>query len=53
MKASSKNLTEGSITKQLLLFLLPIFVGQLFQNLYNSVDSIIVGRFVGTTALAP
>ena len=52
MKASSKNLTEGSITKQLLLFLLPIFVGQLFQNLYNSVDSIVVGQAVGTTALA-
>lgn len=52
MKASSKNLTEGSITMQLLLFLLPIFVGQLFQNLYNSVDSIVVGQAVGTTALA-
>ena len=52
MKASAKNLTEGSITKQLLLFLLPIFVGQLFQNLYNSVDSIVVGQAVGTTALA-
>ncbi len=52
MKISSKNLTEGSITKQLILFMLPIFVGQIFQNLYNSVDSIVVGQAVGTTALA-
>ena len=52
MKISSRNLTEGSITKQLLMFMLPIFVGQLFQNLYNSVDSIVVGQAVGTTALA-
>ena len=52
MKKSSKDLTEGSITKQLMLFMLPIFVGQIFQNLYNSVDSIVVGQAVGTTALA-
>ena len=52
MKTSSKNLTEGSIVKQLLLFALPILIGQIFQNLYNSVDSIVVGRAVGTTALA-
>ncbi len=52
MKTSSKDLTEGSITKQLLLFSLPILAGQIFQNLYNSVDSIVVGQTVGTTALA-
>ncbi|MBR6425189.1 MAG: oligosaccharide flippase family protein, partial [Oscillospiraceae bacterium] len=52
MKTSSKNLTEGNITKQLLLFALPILAGQIFQNLYNSVDSIVVGQAVGTTALA-
>ena len=52
MKTSSRDLTQGSITKQLLLFALPIFAGQIFQNLYNSVDSIIVGQAVGTTALA-
>ena len=52
MKTSSRDLTQGSIAKQLLLFALPIFAGQIFQNLYNSVDSIIVGQAVGTTALA-
>ncbi len=52
MKKSSTNLTSGNITKQILTFALPIFVGQLFQTLYNSVDSIVVGNFVGTTALA-
>ena len=52
MKTSSKDLTQGNITVQLLLFALPILVGQIFQNLYNSVDSIVVGQAVGTTALA-
>lgn len=52
MKKSSVDLTVGSIWKQLLLFALPIFIGQLFQNLYNSVDSLVVGNFVGKTALA-
>ena len=52
MKKSSKDLTTGSITKNLLLFALPIFLGQLFQNLYSSVDSIVVGRALGKTALA-
>ena len=52
MKASSKDLTQGSIAGQLLLFALPILLGQIFQNLYNSVDAIVVGQVVGTTALA-
>lgn len=52
MKKSSKDLTTGSITKNLLLFALPIFLGQLFQNLYHSVDSIVVGQALGKTALA-
>ena len=51
-KAGTKDLTQGNIAKQLLLFMLPILVGQIFQNLYNSVDAIVVGQFVGTTALA-
>ena len=49
---NTKDLTQGNIAKQLLLFMLPILVGQIFQNLYNSVDAIVVGQFVGTTALA-
>lgn len=52
MKKTSMDLTRGSIIKMILLFALPIYVGQVFQNLYNSVDAIIVGKFVGTTALA-
>lgn len=52
LKKSSKDLTTGSITKNLLLFALPIFLGQIFQNLYHSVDSIVVGRALGKTALA-
>ena len=52
MKRGSRDLTQGNIMKQLILFALPIFAGQIFQNLYNSVDSIVVGRALGTTALA-
>ena len=51
-KRDSVNLTEGPILKQIILFAIPLLLGQLFQQLYNSVDSIVVGRFVGTTALA-
>lgn len=52
MKKTSMDLTRGSIVKMILLFALPIYIGQVFQNLYNSVDAIVVGKFVGTTALA-
>ena len=51
MKKSSKDLTTGSITKNLLLFALPILLGQVLQNLYHSVDSIVVGQALGKTAL--
>ena len=47
-EATVKNeITEGIIWKQLLIFFLPIVVGTLFQQLYNTVDAVIVGRFVG------
>lgn len=52
MKTRTTDLTTGSIYKSILHFALPIFIGQIFQNLYSSVDSIVVGQFVGTTALA-
>lgn len=45
-------MTEGTIWKQLLWFALPLLVGNLFQQLYNTVDSIVVGNFVGKEALA-
>lgn len=46
------DLTEGNIVRQMIQFAAPIFVGNLFQNLYNSVDSLVVGNFVGKAALA-
>jgi putative MATE family efflux protein len=52
MRKSSSDLTVGSVAGQLLMFALPILMGQIFQNLYNSVDAIVVGRNVGKTALA-
>ena len=47
-----KTMTEGNISKQILWFTLPLFVGNIFQQLYNTVDSIVVGKFVGKEALA-
>lgn len=44
--------TQGSIIKNLSLFSLPIVMGELLQTLYNSVDALVVGNFVGDTALA-
>ena len=40
-------MTHGSIIKQLLLFALPLMMGNIFQMLYNTVDVIVVGNFVG------
>ena len=48
----SSKITEGVIWKQLLSFFFPILLGTFFQQMYNTVDTIIVGRFVGTQALA-
>ena len=45
-------ITEGVIWKQLLLFFFPIMLGMLFQQMYNIVDTVVVGQFVGTQALA-
>ena len=46
------SLTEGSIWKGMLLFALPIFLGNVFQQFYNAFDSWVVGWFLGDTALA-
>lgn len=51
-KTTVRNMTEGSIIKQITLFALPLMLGNVFQMLYNTVDSIVVGNFVGTQALA-
>lgn len=45
-------MTEGSIWKQILRFSIPLILGNLFQQLYNTVDSIIVGNYIGSGALA-
>lgn len=45
-------MTEGVIWKQLMLYSIPLLIGNLFQQLYNTVDSIVVGRFIGSGALA-
>lgn len=45
-------MTEGPIVPQLLLFALPLMLSNLFQQLYNTADAVIVGRFVGANALA-
>ena len=47
-----KDLTEGVVWKKLLIFFLPIAAGTCIQQLYNAVDGLIVGRYVGTVALA-
>lgn len=45
-------MTQGPILRQVILFSLPMMLGNAFQMLYNTVDSIVVGQFVGTQALA-
>lgn len=52
MKSQSNGITEGVIWKQLLKFFFPILIGIFFQQLYNTVDTVIVGRFVGKEALS-
>ena len=52
MENKGRNLLEGSIWKGIVGFAIPIFLGNLFQQLYNTVDSLIVGKFLGSEALA-
>ena len=47
-----KELTKGSPLRLILLFMIPIFLGNLFQLFYNFVDALIVGRYIGVDALA-
>ena len=49
---TGNGITEGVIWKQLLLFFFPIMLGSFFQQMYNTADTMIVGRFAGTSALA-
>lgn len=52
MSAQQNLMIEGSIPKKILAFAFPLFIGNLFQQLYNTADSLIVGNFVGSSALA-
>lgn len=52
MASHTSLMTEGSIYKKLIAFAIPLFLGNLFQQLYNTADSLIVGNFLGSQALA-
>ena len=48
----NNSLTQGSISKGLIFFLIPLFFSNLFQQLYNTIDTLLVGHFLGDNALA-
>lgn len=50
--SASSLMTTGSISKRIIAFAIPLFLGNLFQQLYNTADSLIVGNFLGSSALA-
>ena len=52
MKSAQNDMTVGSPMKIILSFTLPIFLGNVFQQFYNMADAVIVGKFVGSKALA-
>lgn len=52
MKSKTLNMTHGNPTKLLIIFAVPMLIGNIFQQMYNLVDSVIVGKFVGADALA-
>lgn len=51
-KTSSVNLLQGPILKSLVIFMIPIMISNIFQQLYNAVDTAIVGNFLGENSLA-
>ncbi len=48
----NKDLTKGPVVKSMLLFAIPMILGNLLQQCYNIADTLIVGQFLGKTALA-
>ena len=52
MAAAEVRMTEGPIAKQLISFAVPLLLGNLFQQLYNTADALIVGNLLGNSALA-
>lgn len=51
-KTTTRDMTQGNIVKQVLLFALPLMLGNLLQQMYNIADTWVVGRFLGADALA-
>ena len=51
MSSTTKDMTQGTIWLHLIKFAFPLLMGNIFQQLYNTVDSIVVGNFVGADAL--
>ena len=49
---NARDMTTGSILPKMILFSLPLLMGNIFQLLYNTVDTLVVGNFVSTQALA-
>ena len=52
LRQGDTDMTTGSIPRHLIRFSIPLLIGNLFQQLYNTVDSIVVGNYVGHEALA-
>ena len=52
MNKNTTDMTVGSPVKHLILFAIPALIGNIFQQIYNLADSIIVGKFIGANALA-
>lgn len=52
MASATKSMTSGSIWKSMTFFAVPVFIGNLFQQMYNTVDSLIVGNYLGSSSLA-
>ena len=52
MKTTQNDMTVGDPMRIILSFTMPIFIGNVFQQFYNMADTIIVGKFVGNSALA-
>ena len=52
MKKTAINLTDGPILRSIITFAIPMIISNIFQQLYNTADIMIVGRFLGQDALA-
>ncbi|MEA4966103.1 MAG: MATE family efflux transporter [Oscillospiraceae bacterium] len=52
LRQTDTDMTSGGIVRQLIVFAMPLLIGNIFQQLYNTVDSVVVGNYVGKEALA-